>query len=84
MLLDVMACWREVREVLTLSVVNPTKTPRTIRLDAGTLELPETARLFLVAGDDPRACNVPGEPPGRRRPRNRGRPVRQRSDGPAH
>jgi alpha-N-arabinofuranosidase len=62
--LDVMACWKdESKNALTLSVVNPTRTARTLRLDAGKLRLPETARLFLVAGDDPRACNVPGRSP---------------------
>ena len=62
--LDVMACWRdEAKSVLTLSIVNPTKMPQTIRLDAGKLRLPKTAKLFLVAGEDPRACNVPGQPP---------------------
>ena len=62
--LDVMACWKdETKSVLTLSIVNPTKMPQTITLDAGKLRLPKTARLFLVAGDDPRACNVPGRPP---------------------
>jgi len=60
--LDVMACWTdEAKGVLTLSVVNPTKTALTLSLDAGKLKLPKTARLYLVAGDDPRACNVPGQ-----------------------
>jgi alpha-N-arabinofuranosidase len=62
--LDVMACWKDgSKSVLTLSVVNPTKTARTLSLDAGRLGLPKTARLFLVAGDNPRAGNVPGRPP---------------------
>ena len=62
--LDVMACWKdETKTVLTLSIVNPTKRPATLRLDAGRLRLPKTARLFLVGGTDPRACNVPGRPP---------------------
>jgi alpha-N-arabinofuranosidase len=62
--LDVMACWKdEAKSVLTLSIVNPTKQPVTLRLDAGKLKLPKEARLFLVDGDDPRACNVPGEAP---------------------
>ncbi|MGZ5556096.1 MAG: alpha-L-arabinofuranosidase C-terminal domain-containing protein, partial [Candidatus Aminicenantales bacterium] len=62
--LDVMACWKdETKSVLTLSIINPTKMPQTIKIDAGTLRLPKTAKLFLVAGDDPRACNVPGQPP---------------------
>jgi len=62
--LDVMACWKdETKKVLTLSIVNPTKRAMTLRLDAGRLRLPATARLFLVGGTDPRACNVPGRPP---------------------
>jgi hypothetical protein len=35
----------------------------TLKLDLGKLKLPRTARLFLVGGLDPRACNVPGKPP---------------------
>jgi alpha-N-arabinofuranosidase len=63
--LDVMACWKdETKSVLTLSVVNPTKRAMTLKLDAGKLRLPKTARLFLIGGPDPRACNVPGQPPG--------------------
>ena len=62
--LDVMACWKdESRSVLTLAIVNPTKREMKLRLDAGRLKLPRTARLFLVGGQDPRARNVPGEPP---------------------
>ena len=61
--LDVMACWLDdSREALTLSIVNPTKRQMTLRLDAGKLKLPKTARFFLVGGLDPRACNVPGQP----------------------
>ena len=62
--LDVMACWKdETKSVLTLSIINPTKTAQTLKLDAGQLALPKKAKLYLVAGDDPRACNVPGKPP---------------------
>jgi alpha-L-arabinofuranosidase len=62
--LDVMACWKDdTKSVLTLSIVNPTKRQMTLRLDAGKLALPRTARFFLVGGLDPRACNVPGQPP---------------------
>jgi alpha-N-arabinofuranosidase len=62
--LDVMACWQdESKRVLTLSIVNPTMRPQTLRLEAGKLRLPKQARLFLVAGTDPLACNVPGQAP---------------------
>ncbi len=61
--LDVMACWLdETKGVLTLSIVNPTKRQMELRIDAGGLKLPKTARFFLVGGLDPRACNVPGQP----------------------
>jgi hypothetical protein len=33
----------------------------TLALDAGKLTLPKTAKFFLVGGQDPRACNVPGK-----------------------
>jgi alpha-L-arabinofuranosidase len=62
--LDVMACWKdETKSVMTLSIVNPTKRPMSLRLDAGKMALPKTARLFLVGGLNPRACNVPGQEP---------------------
>ena len=62
--LDIMACWKdEAKSVLTLSIVNPTKTAQALRLDGGKLIWPKTARLFLVGGLDPRACNVPGQAP---------------------
>jgi alpha-N-arabinofuranosidase len=62
--LDVMACWKdETKTVLTLSIVNPTKRTMTLKLNAGGITLPKTARFFLVGGLDPRACNVPGQEP---------------------
>ena len=62
--LDVMACWKDgTKSVLTVSIVNPTKSAQTLRISPRRLKLPRTARLFLIAGDDPQACNVPGRPP---------------------
>ncbi len=62
--LDIMACWMDgTKNVLTLSIVNPTKMAQTLQLDLGKLKLPRTARFFLVGGMDARACNVPGKPP---------------------
>jgi alpha-N-arabinofuranosidase len=62
--LDVMACWKdETKSVLTLSIVNPTKREMMLEIDAAGIALPKTARLFLVGGLDPRACNVPGKEP---------------------
>ncbi len=62
--LDVMACWKdEAKDVLTLSIVNPTRRALDLRLAAPGLRLPATARLYLIGGLDPRACNVPGQEP---------------------
>jgi hypothetical protein len=36
---------------------------QTLKLDFGTLRVPRTARLSLIAGDDPQAYNEPGVPP---------------------
>jgi len=62
--LDVMACWKdETKGAMTLSIVNPTRMAQVLRLDFGKLKLAKTAKLYLVAGDDPKARNVPGKPP---------------------
>ena len=62
--LDVMACWKdETKGAMTLSIVNPTRMAQALRLDFGKLKLAKTAKLYLVAGDDPKARNVPGKPP---------------------
>jgi alpha-N-arabinofuranosidase len=60
--LDVMACWREGKEVLTLSVVNPTRAEKTLEVDFGTLGVPKTANLYLITGADPELYNEPGKP----------------------
>jgi len=60
--LDVMACWQEGKEVLTLSVVNPTRSEQTLRIDFGTVRVPKTAKLYLIAGADPQLYNEPGKP----------------------
>jgi alpha-N-arabinofuranosidase len=61
--LDVMACWKdEAKKVMTVSVVNPTKTEQTVRLDFGKLGLAKTAKLYLIAGSDPQLHNEPGKP----------------------
>jgi alpha-L-arabinofuranosidase len=62
--LDIMACWKDgSKTLLTVSIVNPAATAQPFRLDTGKIKLSKTARLFLVDGRDPRACNVPGQPP---------------------
>jgi alpha-N-arabinofuranosidase len=62
--LDVMACWKdEAKRVMTVSIVNPTKKEQAVRLDFGKLGLEMTAKLYLIAGDDPQLYNEPGKPP---------------------
>jgi len=62
--LDVMACWKDAaKKVMTVSIVNPTRTEQTVRLDFGALGLADTAELYLIAGSDPQLYNEPGKPP---------------------
>jgi len=62
--LDVMACWKDdAKKVMTVSIVNPTKTGQTLKLDFGRLGLRKTASLYLIAGGDPQLHNEPGKPP---------------------
>ena len=61
--LDVMACWKdEAKTAMTLSIVNPTRFAQTLRVDFGKLGRRGKATLYLVSGNDPEACNVPGKP----------------------
>lgn len=62
-LLDVMACWKEGRRTLTVAIINPTRSEQTLKLRFNSFKPPKKARLFLITGDDPKARNVPGEPP---------------------
>ncbi|MGA2533871.1 MAG: alpha-L-arabinofuranosidase C-terminal domain-containing protein [Candidatus Aminicenantales bacterium] len=62
--LDVMACWKDdAKKVMTVSIVNPTKTEQTVKLDFGRLGLRKTATLYLISGADPQLHNEPGKPP---------------------
>jgi alpha-N-arabinofuranosidase len=60
--LDIMACWQEGKEVLTLSVVNPTRAEQTLAVDFGALSVPKSAKLYLISGADPQLYNEPGKP----------------------
>jgi alpha-N-arabinofuranosidase len=61
--LDVMAAWREGKRALTISIVNPTMKGWTISLSLKGMEMPRTATLFRIAGNDPMAYNEPGKDP---------------------
>ncbi|MDD8026434.1 MAG: alpha-L-arabinofuranosidase C-terminal domain-containing protein [Acidobacteriota bacterium] len=63
--LDVAAAWKDARKrVLTVAVVNPTKTAQTLPLTLKGAKLPKTVKKFIVTGKDEMACNVPGREPG--------------------
>jgi alpha-L-arabinofuranosidase len=60
--LDIAAAWTEDRSALTLGVVNPIDSAQecVIRLDG---IAPGPVACWRISGDDPQACNVPGETP---------------------
>ena len=61
--LDVAAAWKDGKKVLTLAVVNPTREAQSLPVAWSGVSVPKTARLFLIAGDDPQAYNDPGKEP---------------------
>jgi len=63
--LDVAAAWKDAaRKVLTVAVVNPTKTPQKLPLAFKGFTPAKTAVKYVVTGSDELACNVPGRAPG--------------------
>jgi len=62
--LDVAAAWKDGRKVLTIAVVNPTKTAQTFPLTIKGASPAGQAKLYLITGKDELACNVPGQEPG--------------------
>jgi len=61
--LDVAAAWRENGRVLTVAVVNPTRTEQQLSLDLKGIAIPAAARAWRIAGTDEKACNAPGQRP---------------------
>jgi len=61
--LDVAAAWKDGKKVLTLAVVNPTRTAQTLPLSFKGVGVPKSAKLFLIAGGDENAYNEPGKEP---------------------
>jgi len=62
--LDVAAAWKDGRKVLTVAVVNPTKSAVTFPLAIKAANPAGRAKLYLITGKDEMACNVPGKEPG--------------------
>jgi len=61
--LDVAAAWKDGKKVLTLAIVNPTKTAQTIPIAWSGVGVPKTAKLYLITGVDEMAFNEPGKEP---------------------
>jgi len=62
--LDVAAAWNVGRTILTVAIVNPTKTVQTFPLTIRGASPAGRAKLYLITGTDELACNVPGKEPG--------------------
>jgi alpha-L-arabinofuranosidase len=45
-----------------VAVVNPTKDAVQVKLSLGSVKPTGKAQTWVIAGDDPMACNQPGEP----------------------
>ena len=60
--LDVAAAWKDERQVLTVAIVNPTDSTQELKVEFNGIELPETAELTRISGDDSMAYNEPGQP----------------------
>jgi alpha-N-arabinofuranosidase len=61
--LDVAAAWKEGKKVLTVAVVNPTKTAQTLPLSFKGISVPKSAKLYLITGGNETVYNEPGKEP---------------------
>jgi alpha-L-arabinofuranosidase len=60
--LDVMAALNKTRNILTVSVVNPTDKEVTVKLDG--LDLPSNATQYVITGEEDSSYNAPGKKRG--------------------
>ena len=62
--LDAVAAWTKDRAALTIAIVNPEPTARTVKLDLTGARVTGRGRVFVLTGDGPLAHNAPGRPRG--------------------
>jgi len=62
--LDVVAAWTKDRAALTIAIVNPEPTARTVKLELTGARVTGRGRVFVLTGDGPLAHNAPGRPRG--------------------
>jgi len=60
--LDVAAALTSDKKFLTVAVVNPTTETAQLKLDLNSVRPARKAQTWIIAGNDPMACNQPGEP----------------------
>ena len=60
--IDIAAAWTDDRKAFTIGIVNPYAKPQTIDLTLRGVSLQPRGTLWLIAGEDPRAYNEPGQP----------------------
>jgi len=60
--LDITAAFTADKKAITIGVVNPTTEAVALSLDLEGVSVSGQARTWVIAGDDPEAYNVPGEP----------------------
>ncbi len=61
--LDVAAAWKEGKKVLTVAIVNPTKTVQSLPIAFKGIGIPKSAKLYLITGSNEMAYNEPGKEP---------------------
>jgi alpha-N-arabinofuranosidase len=61
--LDVAAAWKDGKKVLTVAVVNPTKSEQRLPLSIKGVRLPAKAKLYRITGADEMSKNIPGREP---------------------
>ena len=61
--LDISAAWTEDRKAITISIVNPTATARTVAVDLGKTAVKDAATQWEITGSNPQSHNEPGGQP---------------------
>jgi alpha-N-arabinofuranosidase len=61
--LDISAAWTDDRKAITVSIVNPTATARTVTVDLGSTTVKDQATQWTITGSNPQSHNAPGGQP---------------------
>jgi alpha-L-arabinofuranosidase len=61
--MDISAAWTADKKAITVAIVNPENTGRTILLDWSGVTFKNRAQQWLIHNPDPQSFNEPGKPP---------------------